>query len=237
MRSRRGRHARSWTRLARVAIAIALGVALVPAGVRARSHRHHRAAEQGVAASFDYSLLSLSWSPEHCSEQSSDPDDPQCGTTRHYGFVVHGLWPQRDDGGYPRDCPVRGGLTTEVVASVRDIMPSDRLIAHEWSMHGACSGLSAPEYFERARRAFTSVVVPARYRRPDDAFRVTADDVRRDFAGANPALPPTSVVVLCHGHFFSEMRLCLSKDDLTPRACGRGVSDACRGQVTVRPIK
>ena len=45
---------------------------------------------------FDYYVLSLSWSPEHCA--TTHDTSTQCAGTRHFGFVVHGLWPQFEHG-------------------------------------------------------------------------------------------------------------------------------------------
>src|SRR6185437_16970327 len=50
---------------------------------------------------FDHYLLSLSWSPEFC---SSNPASAECGSGHHYGFIVHGLWPEFRNGGGPEYC-------------------------------------------------------------------------------------------------------------------------------------
>jgi ribonuclease T2 len=210
-------------------------VLLLPGPIGARGH-HHRRPSPSKPTAFDYYVLSLSWSPEHCTEQPGGPTDPQCGTDRHYAFVVHGLWPQYDNGGYPQSCSISNHLPAAVVDSTLDIMPSKTLIQHEWQKHGTCSGLAADAYFQRARQAFHAVTIPDRYQRPDTAFRVSAADVRADFGAANPSWPAKSTAVLCTGHFFTEVRVCLSKD-LGPRACGAKVSDTCEGQVTVRPVR
>ncbi len=57
---------------------------------------------------YDFYLLNLSWSPEFC---HSHPDSPECAA--HPGFVVHGLWPQNNDGTYPEHCPSRPGPTSD----------------------------------------------------------------------------------------------------------------------------
>jgi ribonuclease T2 len=211
----------------------------LPITAAARSHhRHHEPAEPSAARAgvFDYYLLSLSWSPEHCATRPGGPNDLQCGTTRHYSFVVHGLWPQNDDGGYPDTCSTDRTLSQGPIDSTLDIMPSRDLIRHEWSKHGTCSGLAADAYFALVRQAFRGVTVPDRYRRPDAAFLVTADDVRAEFRAANPSWPNGSIAVLCTGHFLSEVRVCLGKD-LSPRACGAKVHDVCNGRVTARPVR
>jgi ribonuclease T2 len=45
-------------------------------------------------AKFNFSVLSLSWSPSFCEAGSTRAQEqPECGP-RAYSFVVHGLWPQ-----------------------------------------------------------------------------------------------------------------------------------------------
>ena len=217
---------------------VVVSVLLASGPADARSHQRSRHnPEPAKATSFDYYVLSLSWSPEHCSEKPGGPDDTQCGTSRHFGFVVHGLWPQYENGGYPQSCATSNKLTNDVIDATLDIMPSKDLITHEWQKHGTCSGSSADVYFQHARQAFEAVTVPERYKTPLEAFRVTAADVRSDFRAANPSLADDGIAVLCNGHFFTELRLCLSKDSLAPRTCGAKVKDNCNGRVTVRPLR
>ncbi|HEY2388083.1 MAG TPA: ribonuclease T2 [Candidatus Binatia bacterium] len=221
-------------------IALAL-VALGPAPSEARGHhrggRSHDADQASVAGAFDYYLLSLSWSPQHCAERTGRGDDAQCGTTRRYSFIVHGLWPQDDGGGFPESCEHGGHLDEDVIAATYDAMPSRDLIRHEWAKHGTCSGLSPERYFGSVRDAFHRVTIPERFRSPDDAFRVTAAAVRDDFRTVNPDVPADGIAVLCTGRFLSEVRLCLTKDGLHPRACGARVKDTCFGEAIVRPIR
>ena len=54
------------------------------------------AQKRGEPGQFDFYLLNLSWSPEFCAIHETSP---QCAA--HPGFVVHGLWPQNNDGSYP----------------------------------------------------------------------------------------------------------------------------------------
>src|SRR5579862_285274 len=103
----------------------------------AKHHKKH-AAEASTPGRFDYYVLSLSWSPQHCASADRQ-DDAQCGI-RRYGFVLHGLWPQ-DERGYPESCATTM-LSNSTVEKMLDIMPSPELVRHEWAKHGTCSGLS-----------------------------------------------------------------------------------------------
>src|SRR5215471_16547798 len=107
---------------------------------------------QNEAGQFDFYVLSLSWSPSYCeasAERSPNQmaGDQQCGE-RRYSFVVHGLWPQYEKG-FPEFCQIPAPrLDRGIVSSMLDLMPSPRLIFHEWDRHGTCSGLSARAFFE-----------------------------------------------------------------------------------------
>ena len=62
-------------------------------GANAEQSRHGR--DAGEPGRFDYYAVALSWSPAFCATH----DDPnQCASGRQAGFVLHGLWPQYEQG-------------------------------------------------------------------------------------------------------------------------------------------
>lgn len=186
-----------------------------------RGERSDRSA--GRTGDFDYYLVSLSWSPSYC---VLHPDDHrQCG--KGYGFVLHGLWPQKMSGGYPQDCDPSEALPDSVVRKTLPFMPSEKLIHHEWTKHGTCSGLGAEAYFSLADRAFSAVRVPSKFEQPQIAFALSAEETRREFAAVNPQFPPDTFTVQCSGNELQEVRLCMSTD-AKAQACGRGVRSQCR---------
>ena len=167
----------------------------------------------GRAGDFDFYLLTLSWSPEYCHGR---PDDPQCTGSRHFGFVVHGLWPQYRNGGWPEFCSHAPGLVNP--AEMLDIMPSLSLIDHEWLRHGTCSGLDANAYFGLARKAFTRIRIPSGFIRPAEIFTVGADDLLQQFVQANPGLNRGAVAVSCHSHYLNAVEICIDRN-LQPVTC------------------
>src|SRR4051794_41835433 len=94
---------------------IAACLLVVPLTAHARGHHGHKPAPP-KPGKFDYYVLSLSWSPEHCAEVHTAPGDAQCGTGHHYAFVVHGLWPQDENGGYPQSVSARAGAAPDAIA-------------------------------------------------------------------------------------------------------------------------
>ena len=130
---------------------------------------------------FDYYALALSWSPTYCGSNSGQHDAQQCGRGRRYGFVLHGLWPQWQRG-WPEFCATGSSwLAEDIVRRMLDIMPSRQLVIHEWKKHGTCSGLDQQAYFALARRLFSLVQIPARYRSPRGSGQRRAERSRRRF--------------------------------------------------------
>jgi ribonuclease T2 len=170
-------------------------------------------ARVGNAGEFDYYVLSLSWSPTYCEGQ---PESSQCKAEVPYAFVVHGLWPQYERGGYPQYCDTAPGLDDPSV--MLDIMPARGLISHEWSRHGTCSGLDADGYFALVRRAFESVSVPKEFQDPREWRVVESRALREAFARENPEWRADEVEFTCSGKRLREVRLCMDKE-LRPRAC------------------
>src|ERR1700749_323724 len=142
---------RDWmpVRIRRLASLGALLVAEVLTGWAATASAQDR--RQNTPGEFDYYVLSLSWSPSFCEEAAergnSGRSQAQCGG-RPFSFVVHGLWPQYENG-FPEYCDRSAEwLERSIMTSMLDVMPAPGLIFSEWKKHGTCSGLSARGYFE-----------------------------------------------------------------------------------------
>lgn len=183
---------------------------------------------------FAYYVLTLSWSPAFCETSAGARSPEQCDGPRHFGFVVHGLWPQNEQG-WPESCGQKPGPSPAVAKSMLEIMPSEHLIAHEWEKHGTCSGLSADAYFAHVRAAFQSIHIPPAYVAPKQAFDTDLEHVEKAFIEANPGLTGEAIAVECKREL-DEVRICLDTD-LHPRHCGSDVHDACKGTVRVPPVR
>ena len=196
------------------------------------------------AGDFDYYTLVLAWSPTHCATPEGQDDETQCARRdgRRYAFILHGLWPQYEQG-YPESCPTRGRpyVPQPVIDAMMDIMPSKRLIIHEYRKHGTCSGLAPEAYFQTARRLHGSLVVPPQFRNPTEAQFLDPKDVIAAFARANPQLEPGMIAVSCAGpgSRMREVRICFSKTG-TPRSCGANEAQGrlCRtSRMHVPPVR
>jgi ribonuclease T2 len=184
--------------------------------------------ESGQAGPFDYYVLALSWAPTFCA--SHPADRPECGVRR--GFVVHGLWPQYAGGGGPEHCGSTDNLDRETIEFARSAMPDERLIRHEWVVHGTCTGLAPYDYFKTLIHAVGRLAIPDEF---DGAapHQMTASQIIAAFAKGNPSLTERSVALRCRGPQLEEVRICLSRD-LHPEACGRDIRSHCRsGPLTI----
>ncbi len=183
-----------------------------------------QAQQRNVPGEFDYYALVLSWSPSYCSEARSGDDETQCNRRdgRRFNFILHGLWPQYNRG-YPESCRTarRPFVPQPLIDSMLDIMPSQRLIIHEYRKHGTCSGLSPEDYFQTARSMIAAIRIPDKYQNPIEALFVSPDQLKADIVRANPDLAPDMIAVACGGagNRLKEIRICFSKDG-APQSCG-----------------
>jgi ribonuclease T2 len=134
-------------------------------------------AQAGKKADFDFYVLNLSWSPDYCATSGSN-DAQQCSLGKKLGFVLHGLWPQYNQG-WPEYCAYLK-LPSEVKAKYPNLYPSASLYDHEWDKHGTCSGLTPEGYLSLAQKLKQSVVVPAPYKSPEQPVRVTTAQFKKD---------------------------------------------------------
>jgi ribonuclease T2 len=211
-----------------------LTAAIAVSGATARSRNRHRGT--GAPGVFDYYVLSLSWSPQFCAGPAGAHDAVQCGEGRQFAFVVHGLWPQYERG-FPEACAASLPVESAIVDRMLPLMPSPRLIQHEWDQHGTCSGMAPAAYFDTIRNVRAAVKIPDEYTAPLHQVNVSPAEIKQKFEGANAGFSSESVHVLCSGRFVSEVRVCFSKD-LRPRACGAGVRDTCAvNPAILRPVR
>ena len=197
---------------------------------------------QNAPGEFDYYVLSLSWSPSFCEDAADRGSNgrgiqAQCGGSRPYSFVVHGLWPQYERG-FPEYCQRPSPrLDRNIMVSMLDLMPAPGLIYNEWDKHGTCSGLQQRAYFETVRKARAVVKIPPEFLDLTDAKTVAPGDLEDAFVKINPGLTNAAIAVTCNRTRLSEVRICLSKD-LQFRACDEIDGRACkRDQVTMPPVR
>lgn len=197
----------------------------VPAQTAAGGSPGANAAPAGAvtAGDYDYFVMALSWSPTFCLAHPAERG--QCDG-RGYGFILHGLWPQFEEGGGPLQCHHQRTPDAATVERALVFMPSRRLVHHEWRAHGTCSGLDPAAYFELSDRAFASIELPPQLQAPPRPQRLRADELRGLLRAANPGLRDDMMSLHCDDDRLVEVRVCLDRA-LAPRRCGRRMGNAC----------
>lgn len=165
---------------------------------------------------FDYYAVALSWSPSYC---ATHRDPVQC--SRGLGFVLHGLWPQHE-AGYPESCS-REPLPKSAVNDYGALYPSPKLVTHEWSKHGTCSGLAPDAYFALSAKLKGQVNIPAAYQHPAAPVRATPGEFVEAFKTANAGMKSNSVLPFCDagGRYLREVHVCFARDGRS-RSCSEG---------------
>jgi ribonuclease T2 len=208
-----------WIRAAALAAALAAGAAGLAAGP---------AQAQDRAGDFDHFMLALSWSPAWCATEGAGraAEAAQCDPRAARGFVVHGLWPQHEEG-WPEHCATDApGPSRRETAAMADIMPSGELAWAQWRKHGRCTGLSGAAYLDLTREAARRVTIPPGLARPGEPARVDPRLVEAAFRAANPGFPPDGITVTCRDGLLREVRLCMDRA-LRPRACAPDSARDC----------
>jgi len=185
-----------------------------PPAAQAQTFAQPHAAEPAAASSsFDYYLLNLSWSPEYCHSHSTANECSQ-----HLAFVLHGLWPENNDGTYPENCSNAPGPSDP--SQYSDVYPDTGLLAHEWKTHGTCSGLSADAYFNLARTAFRSITIPPALADLSKQTSMPPARILGLFTESNPSLTSSSLAMTCGSNYLTAVEVCVDKQG-HPTACGK----------------
>jgi len=91
--------------------------------------------------SYDYFLFVVAWPVATCVGHSGS-----CGPINDW-FIIHGLWPERNDGSYPSSCantPIDMNQLEPLVDDMNKYWTNlfdttDDFWSHEWSKHGTCA--------------------------------------------------------------------------------------------------
>ena len=215
----------------RISVFLALCFLLVTGGMA----RSRRSGDRVAPGAFDYYILSLSWAPDFCERPNVQKDPRECGPGRRLGFVVHGLWPQLEDGGHPSQCAPSRPVAQDIVQRTLGLIPGEGLIQHEWRDHGACSGLPSAAYFDTVRRAYQTIVIPQEFKQPASRADLRPQEIEAKFVAANPRFKD-SFRVACGGGELSEVRVCMGKD-LSARPCSAHDSECPAQRVGMLPVR
>ena len=191
----------------------------------------------GNGGAFSYYMLVLSYAPDFCAEPGGNKDPKECGSGRHIGFVVHGLWPQSDAARGPENCGSASPVSQAIISATLAYIPTESLIQHEWKAHGTCSGLDSASYFALVRKARDSVTIPDDLKQPGQKITFSPTDIQAKMASANPSFNADAFRVSCyHDNNLQEVRICFNKD-LSAIACTASAGHCNAKTVTLQPVR
>ena len=176
------------------------------------SSSNHRAMGN-TPGQFDFYLLNFSWAPEYCYGHANAPE-----CTAHSAFVLHGLWPQNNNGTYPENCADMPGPADP--NRYPGLYPTPGLLQHEWRTHGTCTGLTPDAYLAAAVRARQEIIIPPTLAHLNQATSMPPAGILNLFQQSNPGLPAGSLALSCGHNFLTAVEVCLDKN-LHPAACGQ----------------
>lgn len=219
--------------LRRVLLGASLLLAMVAGG-----HAQDRVTRGGAPGEFDFYVLALSWSPGFCAIEGDEKGRDQCRAGSNLGFVVHGLWPQRERG-YPTECgPANRSPSRQAIEIANQVFPAEGLARHQWRKHGTCAGSSPTDYFNDVKRARDAVTIPAELGRVDRVQNWSPIDLERAFVAANPGLRADMMSVACRRSELQEVRICFTRDLRSFRRCEEVDRGGCRTrEISVQPMR
>lgn len=194
-------------------------------------------ASTAIAEDFDYYVLAISWNAGFCELEGRAKGYDQCTDDEKQGFVLHGLWPQYEDG-WPEYCnsPEKNPSRQETGA-MADIMGSGGSAWHQWNKHGRCTGLSSEDYYSLSREAFDEFATPEVLMKVEDDLKIVPSVIEDATLEANPELHANEVTIICQRNVFVEARICLNKD-LEPTEClGRARNDCGDKTIALLPAE
>ena len=127
-------------------------------------------------------------------------------------------------------------MSARLIQEMLPLMPSPKLISHEWEKHGTCSGLSQDAYFAKIKQARAKLTIPPDYQSTRDAIRTSPAVIKSKFVAANTGMTASTMGIVCSGRFLQEVDVCLTKD-LSIRNCPSGVRDSCPEELIIQPVR
>ncbi len=191
-----------------------------------------------ATAPFDYYVMALSWSPGFCDLGGQRKSPRQCAPVSGWGFVVHGLWPDKSFGPDPANCDPGADVYSADLAAARGLYPTDSLAAYEYRKHGTCSGLDPAGYFAAVRTVRDGLVIPPLLQGVRAWRRLAPEAIRQAFIDANANLRLDNIAVTCAQGQLVDVRICIAKTLKAFATCPQVARNTCRRDtILVAPLR
>eukprot|EP00735_Rhodelphis_limneticus_P003242 TRINITY_DN14696_c0_g1::TRINITY_DN14696_c0_g1_i1::g.21488::m.21488 TRINITY_DN14696_c0_g1::TRINITY_DN14696_c0_g1_i1::g.21488 ORF type:complete len:289 (+),score=72.03,sp/P42813/RNS1_ARATH/39.58/1e-38,Ribonuclease_T2/PF00445.13/7.4e-44 TRINITY_DN14696_c0_g1_i1:83-868(+) len=190
----------------------------------------------GTTADFNMWMLAIGWPGSECNtERGCHYQDSATDPLPFVGFLIHGLWPNNQDGTYPSYCCKTPDCTFSV-DKVKDIekdldtywpsyfIGNEVFWQHEWDKHGTCQEMEMHEYFTKTielRSKYDAAVALAKAQiDPVMDMSYALDEIQvalKEHVGGMG-------ILLCNNDAngnvqLNEVRLCLDRHTLQPFDC------------------
>lgn len=184
-------------------------------------------------------LLSIKLAPAFCVLNPDRQKTKQC--QEGYAIIVHGLWKEKPVLKQDAPCTEQPPELSPVQQQVLErIMPDEEMRNTAWQRYGACTGMSAQEYFRVITSYANKLRLPTVFKaesRDDRAFE--QDFLVQEIQKMNVNLPEKGFYLRCQTKqdktFLTEVRVCYDK--LGQFAECKNYQPNCPPLVTLRAVK
>lgn len=184
-------------------------------------------------------LLSIKLAPAFCVLNPDRQKTKQC--QEGYAIIVHGLWKEKSASKNDIPCTERSPELSPLQQQVLErIMPDEDMRNKAWQRYGACTGMSAQEYFRIVMSYANKLRLPNLLKeetRDDREFE--QEFLVQEIQKMNVSLPEKGFYLRCQAKqdktFLTEVRVCYDK--LGQFAECKNYQPNCPQLITLRAIK
>lgn len=184
-------------------------------------------------------LLSIKLAPAFCVLNPDRQKTKQC--QEGYAIIVHGLWKEKSASKNDIPCTERPPELSPLQQQVLErIMPDEDMRNKAWQRYGACTGMSAQEYFRIVMSYANKLRLPNLLKeetRDDREFE--QEFLVQEIQKMNVSLPEKGFYLRCQAKqdktFLTEVRVCYDK--LGQFAECKNYQPNCPQLITLRAIK
>jgi len=184
-------------------------------------------------------LLSIKLAPAFCVLNPERQKTKQC--QEGYAIIVHGLWKEKPVVKEEAPCTEQPPQLSPVQQQVLErIMPDEEMRNKAWQRYGACTGLSAQEYFRVVMSYANKLKLPDIFKEESKEDRSFDQEyLTQEIQKMNVGLPERGFYFRCQAKqektFLTEVRVCY--DSLGQFAECKNFQPNCPQMITLRTIK
>lgn len=205
--------------------------------IAAMACTHAFAEDQSLPIKHHY-LLSINLAPAACVLHPENREMRQC--QEGYALIVHGLWTEKPSSPKVESCTEKQPELSPVQQRVLEkLMPDPEMRVRAWQKYGACTGLSAQEYFRAITSYTNKLKLPDIFREEGNDRQVDRDVLLAEIQKLNTSLPERALYLRCQSKqdktFLTEVRVCYNREGQFAECTS--FKPNCPNAITLRAIK